>query len=99
MTDFSDMFEKIFNEKELLKENINLNKKEKNFILPEELINIISNLQKIFQTMTETEQNIEIIKAIKPLLNEETQKKSDDAIKLIKIFSIIPILKEKGILN
>lgn len=97
MTDFSDMFEKIFSEKENSKKN--LNSEFENSIPPEEAINVISNLQKVFQKMTEAEQNIEIIKAIKPLLSEDIQKKLEDAIKLIKIFSIIPVLKEKGILN
>lgn len=99
MTDFSDMFEKIFNEKDGLKEDSKLNEELENSVLPEEAIEIISNLHKAFQTMTESEQNLEIMKAIKPLLSEETQKKMEDAIKIIQIFSIIPHLKEKGILN
>lgn len=99
MTDFSDMFEKIFNEKENLKGNSNLNGKIESSISPEELINIISNLQKVFQTMTEREQNFEIIKVIKPLLTEKTKNKLNDAVKIVNIFSIIPDLKDKGILN
>ena len=99
MTDFSDMFEKIFNEKENFKKTSNQISEEENSLSPEEAIKIISNLHKVFQSMTETQQNLEIMKAIKPLLNEKTQQKLKDAIKLIKIFSIIPALKEKGILN
>ena len=97
MTDFSEMFEKIFNEKIKEKEE-----KKPTYKLDETLnvnIEILSNLQKIFDHMPENEKNAELILALKPLLSDELKQKADEAIKMLKIFSIIPILKENGILN
>lgn len=40
----------------------------------------------------------DFIYALKPLLSNERQKKADEALKLIKLLSIIPLLREKGIM-
>ncbi len=103
MTDFSEMFEKIFKEKERLKDMQN---KDENQALTESTEDFLKNnliilkkIQKIFYKLSETEKNEELILALKPLLNQKLQKKADESIKMLKIFSIMPILKEKGILN
>lgn len=62
-------------------------------------VKFISNLQKIFDSADENEKNAEFIRALKPLLSEDLQLKADEAIKMLKIFSLIPILKDVGILN
>lgn len=97
MSDFSEIFEKIFSEKEKPKE-----KEKSNYKIDDNLkvnIEILSNLQKIFNYMPENEKNAELIVALKPLLSQELQEKADEAVKMLKIFSIIPTLKENGILN
>lgn len=97
MTDFSEMFGKIISEKGKKEEKANQKLK-----LDETLninIEILSNLQKIFDNMPENEKNAELIRALKPLLSDELKQKAEEAIKMIKIFSVIPILKENGILN
>lgn len=40
-----------------------------------------------------------LIKSLKPMLSEHRRKKADEAIKLLKLASIVPLLKESGILN
>ena len=96
MKEYAEMFEKIFNEK---KNNKNLNNKNQ---IEEDLndkINLIANLQKIFDVMPDGVKSAEIIKALKPLLSDELQQKADEAVKMLKIFNVIPELKEKDILN
>ncbi len=97
MTDFSEMFEKIFSEKEKEKEEKKAHNKEDEALNIN--IEILANLQKIFDNMSENEKNAELILSLKPLLSEELKQKADEAIKMLKIFSIIPTLKENGILN
>ncbi len=101
MNDFSEMFEKIFSEKEKEKEEIKSHNRH-NSKEDEALdinIEILANLQRIFDSMSENEKNAELILSLKPLLSEELKQKADEAIKMLKIFSIIPTLKENGILN
>ena len=40
----------------------------------------------------------DFIQALKPLLSKERQRKADESIKFIKLLSIIPLLKEKGLM-
>ncbi len=40
----------------------------------------------------------DFIYALKPLLSKERQRKADESIKFIKLLSIIPLLKEKGLM-
>jgi hypothetical protein len=40
----------------------------------------------------------DFICALKPLLSRERQKKADEAMKFIKLLSVLPLLKEKGIM-
>lgn len=40
----------------------------------------------------------DFIHALKPLLSKERQRKADESIKFIKLLSVIPLLKEKGLI-
>ncbi len=40
-----------------------------------------------------------LIKALKPLLSEPRQKKADDAIKILRLLQLLPLLRESGMLN
>ena len=86
MSEFSDIFEQIFKKV----------KSDKNLIYN---ISLLSNLQKIFDDMPENKKNAELIMALKPLLSDDLKQKADEAVKMLKIFSIIPDLKDVGILN
>lgn len=90
------MFEKIFNEKKNTKNQQQKTQTEEDL---NEKINIIANLQKIFDAMPDSVKSAEIIKALKPLLSDELQQKADEAVKMLKIFNVIPDLKDKDILN
>ncbi len=40
-----------------------------------------------------------LIKALKPLLSEQRQKRADEAIKILRLMQLLPLLRESGILN
>ena len=40
-----------------------------------------------------------LIKALKPMLSEERQKRADEAIRLLKLASMLPAIRQSGILN
>lgn len=40
-----------------------------------------------------------LISSLKPMLSDERKKRADDAIKLLKAASLIPLLKDSGILD
>ena len=43
--------------------------------------------------------NINFLVALKPLLSDEKRKKADNAIKILKLLNLLPILKDSGILG
>lgn len=61
---------------------------------------MIAGIAKIFgQLNSVDDKRIQFIAALKPLLNSERQKKADQAIKMLKLFEILPLLKEQGLFN
>lgn len=62
---------------------------------PEMLIKMLS----LFETLNQPSDNERFLLALKPLLREENRVKIDSAIRLMKLFSLLPILKESGIFN
>ena len=61
---------------------------------------MIANIARIFGQINQTDdKRIQFIAALRPLLNSSRQKKADQAIKMLKLFEILPLLKEQGLLN
>ena len=40
-----------------------------------------------------------LINSLKPMLSEQRRKKADEALKLLKLASLVPVLKESGVLK
>ena len=57
-----------------------------------------SNLLPLLSALNSRDEREDFICALKPLLSDERRKKADEAMKFVKILSIIPLLKEKGIM-
>lgn len=53
----------------------------------------------LFETLNQPDDNERFLLALKPLLREENRAKIDSAMRLMKLFSLIPILKQSGILD
>jgi len=57
-----------------------------------------SNLLPLLSQLNSHDEREDFICALKPLLSDERRRKADEAMKFIKLLSIIPLLKEKGIM-
>lgn len=60
---------------------------------PEMLIKMLS----LFETLNQPDDNERFLLALKPLLREENRAKIDSAIRLMKLFSLLPLLKDSGL--
>ena len=62
---------------------------------PEILIKMFA----LFETFNQPDDNERFLLALKPLLREENRVKVDSAIRLLKLFSLLPLLKDSGLLG
>ena len=62
-------------------------------------IDMILKLGDIISSLNSTDKDTELLMAIKPYLNEKNQAKMDTAIKLFRLISLLPALKETGIFD
>lgn len=60
---------------------------------PEMLIRMLG----LFETLNQPNDNERFLLALKPLLREENRAKIDSAIRLLKLFTLLPVIKEAGI--
>lgn len=60
---------------------------------PEMLLKMLA----LFETLNQPDDNERFLLALKPLLREENRAKVDSAIRLMKLFALLPILKDSGI--
>lgn len=57
--------------------------------------NMIMKAKTIFDKMNSTSnKNVDLIMALKPHLRPETQNKADQALRIIKLFEVLPLLRE-----
>ena len=61
-------------------------------------LSVLSSLAPIFQAFNNNDERVDFINALKPLLSKERQQKADEAMKLVKLLSVLPLLKERGIM-
>ena len=58
----------------------------------------LSAIVPILQAFNSKDERLDFIYALKPLLSEERQRKADEATKLVKLMSVLPLLRERGIM-
>lgn len=57
--------------------------------------NMIMRAKNIFEKMNSApNKNVDLIMALKPHLNPQTQNKADQALRILKLFEVLPLLKE-----
>lgn len=61
--------------------------------------NMIGALGRAMGVMRENDHNIELLKALRPYLNDHRQEKVDEAVKVLRMLKLLPILQESGILR
>ena len=62
---------------------------------PEMLITLMG----LFESINKQDDGERLLLALKPLLREENRAKIDSAVKFLKLFSVLPILKDSGMLG
>ena len=62
-------------------------------------LDAIMKLGEIMSQMNRSDKNTQLLLALKPHLRPENQQKADNAIKLIKIMNVLPLLKDSGVLD
>ncbi len=62
---------------------------------PEMLLKMLS----LFETFNQPSDNERFLLALKPLLREENRPKIDSALRLMKLFSLLPVLREGGLFD
>lgn len=60
---------------------------------PEMLLRMLS----LFEVFNQPSDNERFLLALKPLLREENRSKIDSAVRLLKLFSLLPLLRESGL--
>lgn len=60
---------------------------------PEMLLKMLG----LFESLNQPDDNQRFLLALKPLLREENRPKVDSALRLLKLFSILPMLKDSGL--
>ena len=62
-------------------------------------IDILMKMMALLEQANRPSDNERFLLALKPLLREENRPKVDAAMKFMKIFALLPILKESGLLG
>lgn len=62
---------------------------------PEMLIRMLS----LFEALNQPDDNERFLLALKPLLREENRAKIDSAIRLMKLFTVLPAIRDTGVLG
>ncbi len=58
---------------------------------------MLLSLLAAFETLNQPDDNERFLLALKPLLREENRRKVDSAIRLMKLFSLLPLIRDSGI--
>ncbi len=61
--------------------------------------NMIASIQKIMQMFSQSNPNVDFLRALRPLLSQQRAKKIDDAIRIMQLIQALPLLKESGIFD
>ncbi len=58
---------------------------------------MLLTIMNLFESMNKADDNERFLLALKPLLREENQGKVDAALKFMKLFSLLPLLRDSGL--
>ena len=66
-------------------------------LLPEDMSKIIKVVSRLRSNSTE-DNNTRLLMSLRPYVSEAKQQKIDEAVKIMKLVSLLPLIKETGIL-
>ena len=73
--------------------------KRKENSMPNIDLNMILKLQQVFKSMNVNDKNSQLLLALKPHFSERRQAKVDQAISMMRLMNMLPMLKESGIFS
>ena len=59
---------------------------------------MIMRINRIMKSMNHDDSRSQLIKALKPHLSEPRKKRADEAIRILKLLDMLPLLREQGII-
>ena len=59
----------------------------------------LGGLMSLFQAMGQEDDSVRLLHALKPLLSQGRQDRVDQAVKLLRLMNLLPILAESGLLS
>lgn len=62
-------------------------------------LGMIMKVQQMVQGMSHDDDNIRLLRSLKPHFSESRQKKVDQAIQLLRLYTLLPMIKETGLLG
>lgn len=62
-------------------------------------INMLMQVQRMLSSMQEEDNNTRLLLALKPHFSESRQKKVDQAVKMLRLLSVLPIIQKSGLLG
>lgn len=62
-------------------------------------LNMVMLLQRAMSAFNQTDRNTELLRALKPHFSPERAKKVDDAVRIIQLIKLLPLIKESGLLG
>lgn len=60
---------------------------------------MLLTMMSLFESLNKPDDSEKLLLALKPLLREENQRKVDTAVKFMKVFALLPLLRESGMLG
>lgn len=60
-------------------------------------MNAMLQIQKAMSLFTQGNKNVDLLRSLRPLLSPARQKKVDDAIRIMQLIQMLPMLKESGL--
>ena len=60
---------------------------------------LLSTLSRAMKALREPDRNIQLLQALRPFLEPERQKKVDEAVKILHLMRLAPLIQESGVLG
>ena len=60
---------------------------------------LLTTLSRAMAALREPDRNIQLLRALRPYLEPERQKKVDEAVKILHLMKLAPLLQESGLLS
>lgn len=58
----------------------------------------LTSILPVLQEMGKPDSRLDFINALKPLLSQSRQQRADEALKLVRLMSLLPLLRERGLM-